>query len=77
MTLDATRSAFDYPRNYTVEISDDGEHWSQPILQGTGNSPVLELVLPPIETRHVRISQHGRATGKYWSIHELEVFEEP
>ena len=75
LVLDSSRSAEDYPRIYTVEISDDGKIWSLPIAKGQGQHPVLEIILPPHKTRYLRIRQHGTATGKYWSIHELEVYE--
>ena len=74
VVLDSRRSRQDYPRQYSLEISDDGEHWSKPIAEGYGQSPILQIVLPPTKARHVRISQHGRAPGKFWSIHELEVY---
>ena len=74
VVLDSRRSKQDYPRQYSVEISDDGEHWSKPIAEGIGQSPILQIVLPPTKARHIRISQHGRAPGKFWSIHELEVY---
>jgi len=74
VVLDSRRSKQDYPRQYSLEISDDGEHWSKPIAEGYGQSPVLQIVLPPTKARHVRISQHGSASGKFWSIHELEVY---
>ena len=74
LVLDSLRSRDDYPRQYSVEISDDGEQWSEPIAKGHGQSPTIQIVLPPTKTRHVRISQHGRASGKFWSIHQLEVY---
>lgn len=74
LVLDSSRSKDDYPRQYSVEISEDGQHWSEPIAKGYGQNAVLQIVLPPTKTRHVRISQHGRASGKFWSIHELEVY---
>jgi glucose/arabinose dehydrogenase/mono/diheme cytochrome c family protein len=74
LVLDSRRSKNDYPRQYSVEISEDGQHWSKPIAEGYGQSPMLQIVLPPTKTRHVRISQHGHASGKFWSIHELEVY---
>ena len=74
IVLDSEGSAFDYPREYSVEISDDGKTWSDPIVQATGDTPTIDIVLPNVQTRHVRISQHGYAQGKFWSIHELEVY---
>lgn len=74
IVLDCQASAFDYPRQYSVEISDDGKTWSDPIVSGQSDNPMLDMMLPGIKTRHVRISQHGFAEGKFWSIHKLEVY---
>jgi len=74
IVLDCQASAFDYPRQYSVEISDDGKTWSDPIVRGESDNPMLDMMLPGIKTRHVRISQHGFAEGKFWSIHKLEVY---
>lgn len=74
IVLDCQGSAFDYPRRYSVEVSDDGTSWSEPIVQGQSNHPMLDIMLPGTKTRHVRISQHGFAEGKFWSIHKLEVY---
>ena len=74
IVLDSSQSAFDYPREYSVETSKDGEQWSKPVVKGKGENAILEIVLPPTKTRHVRISQHGHSSGKHWSIHQLEVY---
>ena len=74
LVLDSTRSPADYPRRWSVEVSGDGKNWSTPIASGNGDGPVTEIVLPPTRARHVRVSQHGRSSNKFWSIHKLEVF---
>lgn len=74
LVLDSTHSAFDYPRAYSVEVSNDGEQWSETLADGRGMQPVVDILLPPTKARHVRIRQHGRVGGKFWSIHELEVY---
>jgi len=75
--LDTTNSSRDYPRGYSINISDDGENWSEPILTGKANSAMTDLALPK-ETvaRHVRIEQTG-SHGLFWSIHELQVYGKP
>ena len=75
ITLRAEESPDDYPRSYAVEVSDDGAHWQEIVATTqSSKSPVTEILLPPTKTRHVRITQNGRADGKFWSIHQLEVF---
>lgn len=74
ITLRCERSPDDYPRTYSVEISNDGENWSEIVSSTRGTTPVTDILLPPTKTRHVRINQNGKSRGKHWSIHQLEVY---
>jgi len=74
ITLHTEGSPADYPREYTVEVSNDARHWVEIVAKRTGSGPVTDIVFPEIERQYVRISQHGKANGKHWSIHQLEVF---
>ena len=74
ITLHSEGSPDDYPREYSIEISDDGNAWREILAARSGSGPATDIVLPPNRTRHVRIRQHGQSNSKFWSIHELEVF---
>jgi len=74
ITLRCEGSPADYPRRYTLEVSDDGEQWKQVVSPQKGNSPVTDILLPATKTRFVRINQIGLADGKHWSIHQLDVY---
>jgi hypothetical protein len=74
LRLDAGDSFGDYPRGYTVELSDDGKTWGKPVATGQGVSPVTEIFFPAAKTKFIRITQTGSAQGLFWSIHELNVF---
>ncbi len=74
LTLDTRGSNMDYPRGYTVHVSDDGKGWSDPVGRGTGIDPVTKIeVSIPKATRHIRIRQTGSSPNKYWSIHDLTI----
>lgn len=73
VALDTTGSAGDYPREYSVFVSNDGKSWGDAVLKGTGNGPVTEIPLPHQRARFVKIEQTGKADGMFWSIHELKV----
>jgi putative heme-binding domain-containing protein len=74
LRLDAQKSREDFPRGYRVQVSSDGINWSEAVAEGHGSSPEVEIELnAPEPARHVRITQTGRADGKYWSIHELSI----
>jgi len=73
--LDTRGSNGDYPRGWSIRGSDDGEHWSEPLLTGQGDGPLTRMVFAtPATARYLRIEQTGRQSGLWWSIHELSVF---
>ena len=74
VTLRCEGSPADYPRRYSLEVSDDGEQWKQVVSPQKGISPVTDILLPETKTRFVRINQIGLADGKHWSIHQLDVY---
>ncbi|MEW9553243.1 discoidin domain-containing protein [Nonomuraea sp. NPDC050783] len=74
VTLDTeknTTAEEDYPRGYTVQLSDDGSAWTQ-VASGTGTVKATNVSFPAAAGRYVRVTQTG--TGdKWWSIGELSV----
>jgi mono/diheme cytochrome c family protein len=74
IVLNSAGSREDYPRQYEVRVSDNGKKWSEPIAQGTGRSPETDIIFPTATAKFVRIIQQGSSPGKYWSIHEMQVF---
>lgn len=72
LVLDASGSSGDYPRGYSVYVSDDGVEWGQPVASGIGN-PVTSITFPAQSARFIRIVQTG-SVSRYWSIHEAYVY---
>jgi mono/diheme cytochrome c family protein len=72
--LDAGSSFHDYPRGYSIEVSEDGRAWGEPVAAGSGTSPVTDILFPPVRARLVRITQTRKTPDYYWSIHELTIF---
>jgi hypothetical protein len=59
-------------------LSDNGEVWDKPVLQGQGSSAMTELIFPkPAKAKFIRVTQTGEAKGTFWSIHELQVLKPP
>ena len=71
LTLDTRRSKNDYPRDYLVQVSNNGRKWSNPIAIGSGN-PDLEIVFPPVKARFLRFTQTSK-NKLFWSIHEMNL----
>lgn len=74
--LDQGTSAADYPRNYKVETSTDGKAWTK-VAQGKGTGNVTEINFPPVKAKLIKITQTGKGTDLFWSIHELRVLQPP
>jgi F5/8 type C domain len=77
LQLDAASSGNDYPRGYTVALSNDGQTWGKPVATGAGKSALTEITFPATSAKFIRITQTGEQKGKFWSIHELDVLEPP
>ena len=77
LQLDQGKSKGDFPRGYTVELSNDGKEWSKPIATGVGTPGLTEIRFNPAKTKFIRITQTGSAEGTFWSIHELEILLPP
>ena len=74
LQLDSAGSPMDYPDGYEVRLSADGKGWSEPVAKGRGTGPVTEIYFNGAPARFIRIIQTGRRPGKFWSIHELQVY---
>ena len=75
VTLRCEKSPADFPRLYSVEASLDGRSWTEVVAKREGHDVVTDIILGAEPVQHVRIRQHGRANGKHWSIHQLEVYK--
>ena len=47
--------------------------WSEVLAKGSGDGPVTVIGLPLVNAKIIRITQRGRANGKHWSIHDLQI----
>lgn len=74
LVLDTTQSANDYPRQYAVAVSDDGNDWSN-VASGFGSSDSPTVIdFSDQNAAQIRITQLGSATANWWSIHELSLY---
>jgi hypothetical protein len=81
------RSFGDYPRRLEIDGSIDGRTFTPsfagsvltPLAWSLVQQPVsprIDLPLPPIEMRYLRVRQTGRAVRNwYWSVHEIRIWE--
>ncbi len=74
----------DFPRDLQIELSDDGQNWSE-AWRGAGTGPAfaaairdpkrvpIVLSLGNRRARYIHLSQHAKEPTYYWSIAELSV----
>lgn len=64
-----------FPRGYKVELSLDNTAWGQPVATGQSALPVTGIAFAPTKARFIRITQTGTVANRYWSIHELGIYQ--
>lgn len=72
--IDLDANSGDYPRGYQVQVSQDGQTWSDPVATGTGHEPYVSIPFGAQTARYIRVTQTGSATA-WWSIAEVKVFK--
>ena len=71
--LDSGHSLHDYPRGYEVKVSIDGKNWKT-VIKGSSTSPVTDIHFSPEQAKFVKVIL-TKAYAKFWSIHEMDIFE--
>jgi hypothetical protein len=57
-----------------VEVSEDGQNWSE-VATGGGGPPVVEILFPqPVKARHLRVGPSAGQAGARWGVAEIEIF---
>jgi mono/diheme cytochrome c family protein len=67
-----------FPRAYRVQVSSDGETWSQPIAEGEGVPGTTVISFAPTSAKFVRITQTATVSdAPPWSMRLLRLYEAP
>ncbi len=61
----------DYPRGYTVQVSNNGSTWTQ-VAAGAGTFKATNINFTPVSAQYVRVNQTGTA-AQWWSVGEMSV----
>ncbi len=73
IVIDNTASPNDYPRAFSVYVSDDGSTWGNPVATGSGTPRSTTITFAAQTARYVRIQLTAAASDAWWSIHELYI----
>lgn len=72
VVLDPGNAGDDFPREYRLYVSTDGENWGEPVIGGPGQPGRLSITFPTQTARYLKLVQTGEA-NRWWSIAELYV----
>ena len=64
-----------YSKSFVVQVSPDGQNWTDVFREENGKGGVSEIKFAPVETRHLRLFCTKRGTQWGHAIRELQVFE--
>jgi hypothetical protein len=73
--LDSSKSEQAYPRAYKIQLSHDGQTWSEPVAAGNVSALFNTITFQPASAKFVRITQTGFDPVNSWSIHELQILQ--
>ena len=71
--LENAWAVWDSPKAYAVTVSEDGQHWSQPIATGKGQLGLTVIRFPSQTARYIRVTQTASDPTYFWSIYEFSV----
>ncbi len=73
LVLDTGASTGDYPRGYSVTVSNDGTNWSQPVATGAGTGQITTIRLDRRPVRYIRITLTA-SDGSWWSVADVRAY---
>jgi mono/diheme cytochrome c family protein/glucose/arabinose dehydrogenase len=74
LRLDAAASEHNYPRDFKVELSNDGKTWGAPVAELPGTRAMIDISFKPAKGKFIRITQTGSDSDHFWSINELTLY---
>ncbi len=72
LKLNAGSSKNDYPRGYSIEVSEDGSNWVGKVKDTKGEHTITDIEFDESPARFIKITQTGEHS-LYWSIHDLDI----
>ena len=74
---DGTPPVAMFPRAYRVQVSADGQTWSEPVAQGDAASGTVMIPFAPVRAKFVRITQTSTAPDlPPWFMRSMRLYED-
>jgi hypothetical protein len=64
-----------YAKSFSVQVSTDGQTWTNVYQTDEGKGGVSEIRFSPLEAQHVRLSCTKRGTQWGNAVYEMQVFD--
>jgi glucosylceramidase len=74
LVLDTGPNTGDYPRGYSVTVSNDGTNWSSPVATGAGSGQITTIGLDGRPVRYARITLTASDPNDWWSVADVRAF---
>lgn len=76
IVLDSSNSPNDQPNRYEVYVSNTNNNFGAAIASGSGSdNGITQITFASVDARYVRIVQTGSTTRNWWSIHEVNIYD--
>ncbi len=74
LVLDSGASTGDYPRGYSVTVSNDGTNWSPPVATGAGTGQITTIRLDGRRVQYVRVTLTASDPNDWWSVADVRAY---
>lgn len=75
LEIDSSLSPDDYSPHLRIELSRDGEHWTEAEITQQELAAVTRTTITPAPARFVRLINQDDHPRFWWSIHDLRIYE--
>jgi hypothetical protein len=72
--MNATGNEESFAPFFLVQISNDGQFWSEPIVTTTGELQARVHFGEPVTTKFIRITINKKSGWQTWAINNLELY---
>ncbi|WP_411699613.1 discoidin domain-containing protein [Conyzicola sp.] len=66
----------DFPRGYTVQVSNDGVNWGPQVAAGNGTSHQTRIGTGANTARYIRVQLTSAWSGNWWTVGEVRIYNE-
>jgi glucosylceramidase len=74
VVFDTGAATGDFPRGYTVAVSNDALHWATAVSDGQGTGQLTTINLTGQAVRYVRITLATAAPDNWWSVADVRAY---